>query len=387
MLLSAGAFSEFAKFMQISLLIVLPILVTTVAIVSIIHLRKKKKKNRSLLKEEGKDPIAQLIDSTPDDLNYEDEEADYVQYDQSALVSAYKNKLVYSHARYTAIQRDYKKIKEDYHSLLLDQEKKSSPSKKINMEPLTPITEEKKELQNKLEQLNISFQNLERENVSLTNQLGLLTGSDEEKAAIVNRWRNETTPLLDKIAEQEYLKDIVEEKKMQIEFLQQQLEQRIQKFHQSEKHAIELTSQLEDLQESMATSGQHLQMAQSELSKKNEEFADLQKQLNEKDEMLTQKINTITWLENSLQEIKQQNEILNAMSADNTDKVADLQELLNSKESKLIQIEQKLKSNKKMLSRLHQEITNCIEPDETESLVIGLKPVYATDEKSEWPGM
>lgn len=106
MLLSVGAFSEFTRFMQISFLIVLPLLAVMIGITAIIHYRKNK--NKSLPGD--KDTVEQLIDGTPEGLNYEKEDADYVYYDQSGLISAYKKKLIYSHARFTALQQDYETL-------------------------------------------------------------------------------------------------------------------------------------------------------------------------------------------------------------------------------------------------------------------------------------
>jgi predicted RNase H-like nuclease (RuvC/YqgF family) len=63
------------------------------------------------------------------------------------------------------------------------------------------------------DELGKTIQLLERENQSLKEQLMLLTADDGEKAAIINRWRNESSDLQKKVTEQDYLKEIVEEKR------------------------------------------------------------------------------------------------------------------------------------------------------------------------------
>lgn len=394
MLLSTGAFSEFTRFMQISFLLILPLLAVMLGITTIIHYRKKRKKS---LRGE-KDTVEQLIDGTPDGLNYEGEDADYVYYDQSGLISAYKSKLVYSHARFTALQHDYNRINNEYDILLRQVKKSLFNTKKITMEELTSQPQsanpeilatwmnEKKELQEKLRQLNSSFQSLERENASLTDQLGMLTGSDEEKAAIVNNWKEESGRLYDKVAEQDYLKDILEEKKNQIEFLQMQLEQRIQKFHKTEMRSKELVVELEQANNTVAASVSALQTAEARLAEHREQAQEFQNHLNEKEELITEKLNTITWLENTLQETKQQNEMLNAMAADNNDKVIVLEQLLDAEQAKVVQLEQKLAAHKQVLARLHHEIANCIETDGPVSLVVELNTGYAREEKKDWQG-
>ncbi len=49
----------------------------------------------------------------------------------------------------------------------------------------------------------------------------------------------ENNVLKNKINEGEYLQDLAQEKKLQVDFLQQQLEQRIKNFHQLERKADE----------------------------------------------------------------------------------------------------------------------------------------------------
>jgi chromosome segregation ATPase len=368
MLLTAGSLMEFVRFLQITLVIILPILLISLAVPFIIQYRKKKKKTAP----GNGDVVQKLIDATPDSLNYENEDADYVHYDQSGLVREYKSKLIYSHARYTALQRDYERVQDKCNALLLQMEtpllnKKNKVMEDFNVtnhamdvNSLTALESERNELLTRLEQLNGSYQSLERENESLTTQLGLLTATDEERAVILNNWKEKSEALQDKIAEQDYLKDVLEEKNMQIGFLQQQLEQRIFKFHQSEKQFAEARLQLEQ---------------------KSEETTNVQFLVNEKERLLSEKLNTITWLENSLQETRQQNEMMNAMVGDNNDKVLALQENLAREQSRLADTEQKLARNREMLRKLYRDIATCVEPEE--SPVFELKPAYVKTEMVE----
>ena len=108
---------------------------------------------------------------------------------------------------------------------------------------------EKKELLNKIGQLEKSYDRLEQENRSLKEQQSLQTATDDEKVAIINKWKEEITLLKEKIDEQEYLQDVVEEKKAQVNFLQNQLEQRIKNLYQSEHQRLQAVAEMKKMKE------------------------------------------------------------------------------------------------------------------------------------------
>ncbi len=397
MLIAAGVLIQFMRFMQITLLIILPLLAAAIGITAFIHYRRKKRKTEP---EADTDVVQQLITATPDGLNYEHEDADYVHYDQSGLIREYKSKLIYSHARYTALQQDYDRLRDKCDALLTQIGMPLPNIKQSGMKDLQEIQDlssqdngiknpaaielERNELQARLDQVNSLYHNLEKENQSLTEQVGLLTATDGEKASLVNRWQEENAMLRDKVAEQEYLRDIVEEKKMQIEFLQQQLEQRIRNYHQSEKLLGELTLQIEQANRTAEEARISFDASRNEFLQKEEQSMLLQRILNEKEELLAGKNDTITWLENTLEESRQQSEVLNAMAADNNDLVLALQEAMAGEQLRVVHLEQKLQSNKQLLKRLYHELSLCVEEEADQSPVIELKPAYISQEKQEW---
>src|SRR5436190_13590235 len=79
---------------------------------------------------------------------------------------------------------------------------------------------EKKELLAELHQLTISFENLENDNISLREQLKGYSDNGTGFSSMIQKWDEEKADLKKRISEQEYLKDVLEEKKQQIVFLQ-----------------------------------------------------------------------------------------------------------------------------------------------------------------------
>lgn len=393
MLLNTIAFSEFTKFIKISSLIAFTLLALLLCIAAIFHYRKKKKK-RFL---SDKDTVVRLIEGTPEKLSYKEENADYIFYDQSGLINAYKSKLIYSHARFTAMKHDYNKVNIEYDRLLQETRKPLYETKKnsmqelngqfqyANSETLATWMSEKNELEEKLKQLNGSFKSLEKENALLSDQIAMLAGTDAEKTAIVNEWKKEKEQLSDKVAEQDYLKDIIVEKKNQIEFLQQQMDNRIQKFHTTELRANELNLQLEQANKALDDTKSTLKATENNFIEQMEQAKEFKQSLAEKEEIITEKLNTITWLENTLKETKQQNEMLNAIAADNNEKVIALVQTVEAEQAKVAQLQQKLVANRQLLGRLQKEITSCMEVDQPVSLVVELNPVYVREKEESWP--
>ncbi|HUM65980.1 MAG TPA: hypothetical protein PLV32_09050, partial [Chitinophagaceae bacterium] len=92
-----------------------------------------------------------------------------------------------------------------------------------------------------------AIRSLEEENKLLQDQLAIQNASGWEKDVIVERWKEENRSLRDKVAEHQYLQDVLDEKKTQADYLQYQLEQRIIRQH-------ELVNEKSRLQEELAES-------------------------------------------------------------------------------------------------------------------------------------
>ena len=402
MLLATGSAFDFVKFIQILCWIILPVLLLAVLLTVFLHYRKKKK----IEKAEAENEDEEFMHASPELLGYTKGDGEYVFFDHSSLISEYKKRLSYNHARYTALHHDFEKLETKYAMLASYATTVLINKKNINMENLhdsmpqnmeteiNKMTEdyvaEKKELLTRLEQMKNSYQNLEHEHELLLEKVSMETITDEEKTAIINRWREENIALKDKVAEQEYLKEVIEEKKVQIDFLQNQLEQRIKNNHQSDNQRKQVLADLEQLRNANGNALLQLNSLKSDLVHQQEETNKLQivlngkeEQLVERQQLLTSKLDHITWLENTLHEVKQQNEILNASVADSKDLVAVLQEQLTYEQQKSQAMEQKLSSNKQTLQRLYKDFSAIMGENDEQSPVIALRPDYISRENEE----
>jgi chromosome segregation ATPase len=251
---------------------------------------------------------------------------------------------------------------------------------------------EKRELCERIELLDKAFRQLESENKLLLDQLRLNHTPGDEKEILVNNWREEIRVLNEKVAEQGWLKDVVEEKNSQIGFLQAQLEQRIKQYHQSERHRAEIENGIHQER-------QELELLRSETRKLRDEMAQLQQgyvrieeSLEEKEQLMADRERTIGFQQdqliyagNQLQEIRQQNELLNAAVSDGMEKIEALDRHLLQEQAVSAAAEQKLLANRQLLQRLYKELTACIREGEIASPVVALHPSYiiSDDERDE----
>jgi chromosome segregation ATPase len=355
MWIASGSSFELIQFIQILSWIILPALLLTVGITLFLHYRKKGKGNAVIDPDDAEN---NFILASPERFNHSIKDGEYVYFDHSGLIREYKKRMFYNHARYTALRKDYTKLETKFLSLSNVDAKSLKKHKRKYMknhnEQLSPVDQqtpagdfaiERKELSDKLEQSGRSCQRLEEENRFLQEQISLQTATDDEKDKILYRWKEEYGTMKDKVAERSYLEELMEEKKAQILFLQNQLEQRIKNQNLAE---------------------QQREQAISEMQQQKEMYQGF----NQQTEALK---NQVTYLENVLRETKEQNELLNAEVADKKDLLVTLQQQLTDEQSKLQFVEQRLAANKQLLRRLHKEFTSCIEEESEKLLVVGFR--------------
>jgi chromosome segregation ATPase len=402
MLLATGSAFDFVKFIQILCWIVLPVFLLAALLTVFLHYRKKK-----IEKTATANGDEEFIHASPELLGYTKGDGEYVFFDHSSLISEYKKRLFYNHARYTALHHDFEKLETKYAMLaqyasrIINNNQKNTNmenlhetmpqhvEKEINEMTAGYVTE-KKELLARVEQLGKSYQSLQQEHESLLEKISMDAVTDEEKTAIINRWRKENIALKEKVAEQEYLKEIVEEKKIQIDFLQTQLEQRIKNNRKEENQLNQLMADLEQTRSENENTLRQLELLKIVLTRQQEESSKLQMVLNEKEELLAErqqllasKLDHITWLENTLHEAKEQNELLNASAADSKDLVAAFQEQLLQEQLRTQSMEQKLSSNKQVLQRLYKDFSAIMGEESEQSPVIALRPEYVNNGNEE----
>jgi chromosome segregation ATPase len=356
LLITTGLFIEFARFLQIILWIVLPILLLALLTAVLIH-RYRKRRAVGAVNTDGQSLFTSMENPG---------RGAYVLFDHSGLVRKYRNKLSYNQARYIALKHDFDKLEARYAAMAILNSSQSDNDKintmKNDLTAIQPdtleLTSEKNELADRLEQLTRAYKALEEENESLLEQIQLQTATEDEKTMIVNRWKEENAELKTRASEQEYLQDIIDEKKRQIDFLQQQLEQRIKNYHQSEQQQSLLKKELE---RNKGLEQNHVQ----ELHALKEELINKDENLEEKQQLLSTKADQLVYLENVLNELRQQNELSNAALADTRDLAQALQQQLEQEQSRVDAAEQKLAANRQLLQRLYKDLGAYVESSET----------------------
>lgn len=369
MFLSAGSLVEFARFLQVVLLIGLSLVVVVYLVMAVWHYRKRKKTPAPV----DQDSVERWVNATPEYIHDRYRESGYVYIDQPALLREYRNKLAYSHARYTALRHDFAVLQSQHTEFPPDTNMDSYDTKTTDMkdqhvpaetgetrEPAatgTMYETEKEEWISKFDEVNKAYKILEQENRSLHDQLKLLSGTDPEKETFINDWKKEKKELEDRLDEQAFLGDLLEQKKLQVAFIQEQLEKQVMRCHKTEQQLKDMNRQLGEERKNMETARASAERHAHENQVKNQEAGRLQQQLCEKEALIVQKQDAITWLENNLQETRQQNELLQALTTDHHERVKTLEDKLSREESKRLFLQEKLDHQQQTLRRLIREVS------------------------------
>lgn len=238
--------------------------------------------------------------------------------------------------------------------------------------------------------MNQAYTSLEEENESLTDQLKLRSANEEEGQIVISKWKEENDQLKEKVAEQEYIRDVLQEKKLQIEFLQNQLEQRIKTNHLDEYQKSQLHSEIDRLKQVHGDDLKKQENLEAAYQQRNEEVEKLQtvlndreQQLAEKQSLLASKLDRITRLENELHEATGKNEQLNHKMNESNELIARLQAQVSAEQLKAEEFEQKYLLQRQSLQRMHSDISLMVEGETSPSPVIPLRPEYLTREADE----
>ena len=182
----------------------------------------------------------------------------------------------------------------------------------------------------------------------------------------------ERNMLRDKVFELEYLQDVVEEKKAQIEFIQAQLDQRIRSYHQLEQLHRAGTLDLNAMRETTLLLEQQLQAMQADLLQQQNEtdrlYAALDEVAEEREklrEVAEEKMMYLEQLERKNQEWQEQHlhrlELLNSKET----AIAELNALLQAQGEKISVLEAKLQERNKLLTNIYNELEKTVHSGET----------------------
>ena len=383
LLLSDASSIVFLKFLQIFLWISIPAFLIGMLITTLTHYSNKRKKQK-----ESKQPFI-----------FEDD-ASYAGYDEVSLMplalqandqetKKIMNYLSFSTARYIAMQKDFKFLTEKYQQLQANKsyinqnlETKNNdtmetihtdlqqiPGQQIDLIRQQQHEIEKRELLAELDQLTVSFENLEKDNNSLRDQLNVYCESGTGFTSMIQKWEEEKADLKRRINEQEYLKDVLEEKKQQIIFLQQQSEQRIKNHHLVEQ-------QFKDLGLKFMEANEKLEMKERSVKEFQAAFHDKEQEIILLKEILQSATANAAQLETTIKELQEQNSKFSFGLEEKNKLISDLQvELAEANEAK-IKLEEKLERSQTFFKGFHRKLSDILQEEIPESPVIIMKPVY-----------
>ena len=378
LLLDASLFVLF-NFLQVFLWISIPALLIGMVITTVMHYRDKRKKQKSLegsliSKSEGSNAEHGDISSIPLDLFLHGDKQ------ESKRIMNY---LSQSNARYIAIQKDFKILTEKYQQLRKNNSQNFATKKNKTMETIHRDLQqlsheqvnsiqqeyelEKKEMLAELHQLTISFENLEKDNISLREQLSDYCDNESGVTSMIQKWDEEKAELKRRINDQEYLKDVLEEKKQHIVFLQQQLEQRIKNHHLEEQQFRELGIKFIDANEK-------LEIKERSIKDKEQEIILL------KEVVQTAAVNA-EQLETTIKKLQEKNSKLLIEVDKKNILITEMQaQLVEINEAK-IKLEERLERSQTFFKGFHRKLSDILQEEIPESPVIVMKPVYKEENK------
>jgi chromosome segregation ATPase len=297
------------------------------------------------------------------------------------------NHLFHSKARYLSVRRDFEILSQKYQKLYINTLNDSKTQKNKTMETIQVdlqqalqqqienINEqhenERRELHAELKQLTEAYENLEKDNKSLQDQLVAYSSDENKITAVIQKWDEEKSALKKRINEQEYLKEVLEEKKLQITFLQQQLEQRIKNHHLVEQQFRDLGIKFMEVKEELEIHQQTSKELQSTAHDKEREIIFLKEVIQSKTEQAGQAENTIRDLQSET--LRFQNEL-----EERKDLINNLHEELSECNEKRLKIEERLEKNQVLLKGFHRKLSDIFE-EEAESPVIAMRPLYKNE--------
>ena len=385
LLLDASLF-VFFNFLQVFLWISIPALLIGMLITTVMHYRDKRKKQKSLGKSfifEGEGAGAADVSLIPLDL--------FLHGDKEET-RRIKNYLSHSNARYIAIQKDFKVLTEKYQQLQVKSYQNFETKKNMTMETMhTDLQQisfeqvesqqeydpEKKGLLAELDQLTISFENLEKENMNLREQLSVYSENGTGFTSMIQKWDEEKAELKKRISEQEYLKDVLEEKKQQIVFLQQQSEQRIKIHHLVEQQFRELGIKFMETNEKLEIKEQSIKEFQSTVHDKEQEIISLK-------EVVQSAATKAVQLETTIKELQEHNSKFSFDLDKKNDLINELQVQLTEINEAKIKLEERLERSQTFFKGFHRKLSDILQEEIPESPVIVMKSVFKEDNKEQY---
>lgn len=395
-MLSISFFSIVKEYVGILLFICLPVILLSAGLAIWLHYRQKKRKAKletGEINDTSTNPSLSLFTSTEtvaaSPLAIED---------KVGLIKECRKQLTKSHAKYLALKQDFSatqktitvsedELPENFGHMENLNEKIAAYEKQIQdlqnklevLETVIPVQDEAyflrqalREKDNEIAQLkeqatgNISSDRKETNNTVTDN------GSNtNEFIRRIERLQDEKADVDRKLSEQDYLKDAYAQSKLQVEFLQNQLEQRVKNHAQAEQKVKELTASLQEASAQATQQEGKITFLNQQIESKHHELEHTQLTSDQKDseihrvkEELQTKTSQITHLENLLADIKEQNSILNISFGESQNAITALKEQLAGEQQHVHHIEDRLLKNRQLIERIYRDLESSVGSNE-----------------------
>ena len=387
LLLSDASLIVFLKFLQILLWISLPALFIGMLITTVVHYSNKRRKQRE------EQPF--IFENDASCAGYDDVSlipSDLYLHGNRQEAQKIINYLSHSNARYIAIRKDFEILTKKYQQLHINIYQNSETKKSETMETIqTDLQQisyeqidtikqqhenEKKELLAELDQLTTSFENLEKDNNNLRDQLDVYCQNGTGFTSMIQKWEEEKAELKRRLNDQEYLKDVLEEKKQQIVFLQQQLEQRIKNHHLVEQQFRELGIKFMEASEKLEIKQQTNKEFETAIHDKEQEIIFLK-------EVLQTVTANAAELETTIKDLQEQNSRFSFELEEKNNFINDLHRQLAEINDAKIKLEERLERSQTFFKGFHRKLSDILQEEIPESPVIVMKPVYKQENAEE----
>jgi chromosome segregation ATPase len=392
---------EFKQFLQIVLWIAVPLTVIAVGMTVYLHYRRRKKPVGTVHdhpldpsewtlalagSSSGTDPVSSealpdwLASSNPDNIN---------------LLKKYEAEVRRYKEDYATLKEDYKELEFKYEDLLnkaYNGRQSGADDKAFSAQEKEKLQQQLREAEQALVNAKAEIASLRADHESLQNKYAALlqqpaaNGSIPSDAGAIDAQRlqlleqllakaeEENNTLRNKINEGEYLQDLAQEKKLQVDFLQQQLEQRIKTFHQLERKADEAATHLREMKDKSTSFEYRIQVLSEELTGKQHEVAKIQEEATEwrataqisqqeqqvQQGQLEEKTLLVNQLESSLRNMQEEHEALR-IDIDSRQQVMDsLKDDLLKEQQKAKELESKLELSSNLLVRIYSELARSL---------------------------
>lgn len=320
---------EFKQFLQIVLWIAVPGTIIAIVLTTILHYRRKK----ALLNE----PEPDLTDGRlymAGDMGqispYDKASADMPDWlassnpDNTPLLKKYEREVRRYKENYATLEQDYRDLENKYTDLL----NKAYHNDQSGNEALDKLHQDIKAYKLKVAQLQQAIDFRGNENNDGPDPMEL-----HDLRIRFSQVEEENTQLKEKLEESQYMRDLLDEKKAQTEFLQQQLELRIKNYHQLEKQTSGAAAELEQLK------------ADAEAFSTKEQA--MQDDLVQKQEAILSQVEYIQKLESGLEELHQHQ--------------AGLQAIIDERQETINQLQYKLELSNQLFDRIHAELSKSMD--------------------------